>query len=181
MAIWEVMVEDKRFVRVKVEASSWSDAQTQALGAYKADPGRHPALISIAADRTDLYASPIRQHGEPWVSGPDPFYFKKGKPEGVLVFERAYGNKFTQDDLDILLKRCSDLGLKVVKHWNGLGVASFSIECEDLSPVNDTIIAALSAPRETAPRCKACGQLLYKSKASAAEFCANGDCPGEKA
>jgi len=89
----------------------------------------------------------LSQEGEPWASGG---WYDLHGPGDVIVIERAHGHCFTARDIELLTRRLTALGLRVLEHWNGEGTRTVTFRCsgrQDNGPMSAPHAAALLAPR----------------------------------
>jgi hypothetical protein len=142
MAKWIVELEERRYIRVEVDADSWEDAQKK---------GYEYPEVSTSAKPLDRYVSPVIQLGEPWLRWMD--WYDLHGPGDVVCAEPAYGNTFTQADVDLLKARIETIdGLKVADNWNGAGCGTVSFRVtgrkDGKEPFTSEQRTFFSSPRE---------------------------------
>lgn len=116
MAKWIVELEERRYVKIEVEATSWEEA------CRKGDEYEDLSNTDYPLER---YSSPVIQLGEPWLRWMD--WYDLHGPGDIICAEPAYGNKFTQADIDLLKERINTIdNLKVIDMWNGAGCGTVS-------------------------------------------------------
>lgn len=131
MSEWEVEVSRRTYATIKVQAKDYSDA------------------MRVASDtlwipqKTLTEARPVRQNGEPWVYTHGYYFEERGGP-WVIVFDRATGHHFTDEDTDLLLARVREQGCNIDTWWNGAGSNTFSVRTHDHRPLD---LAKLVEPR----------------------------------
>ena len=141
-----VHVERKTSYTVEVEADGRTAAWRTAASAPI--PSGVEPVIEVET---------FRQLGEPWVygwSGDSPENFYLGRPDGylstdaLLVFTRALGNRFTQEDVQLLLNRVASVVGEVDGHWNGAGTSGLSIQLKKpFGKLTAEQVATIMAPR----------------------------------
>lgn len=131
---WEIEIVDRRSVCVRVQAASYGEARSAGEAAMvSGELGRHVNVM--------------RAHGEPWVTGG---WYDLHEVGDVVVCERAYGNGFTEEEVQLLQERLEEMGLTVVESWNGAGSDTVSFRCTGRQrprPMTKAQQRALCAPR----------------------------------
>lgn len=135
MPRWIVGVRETRVRDVEVEASNYDAA---VLAGEEAGAGASGHVT----------ATPIRQLGEPWVTGG---WYDLHGPSDVAVFNPSHGNLFTEADVAGLRGRLEKLGLAIVDSWNGAGRSTVSFKCGGRrggDKFTKAQLATLLAPRD---------------------------------
>jgi hypothetical protein len=117
MSDWIVEIRKTYTWRVKVQAKDYGDSK------YKAEKIANPPC----AAEIDTVCHPIMQLGEPWVSGG---WYDLHGPGDVVVMNRAYGNLFTLNEINLIIWRLEKLGLQVVDSWNITNSSQASFRCK---------------------------------------------------
>ena len=89
-----------------------------------------------------------KQIGEPWARSYG--WYDLHGPGDVIVVERAIGNPFSQDDVDLLKNRLTAIGFPVRDSWNGAGASTVSFKVsgrKTTKPMSKKHLAILLAPR----------------------------------
>jgi hypothetical protein len=143
--IWSVRVT--KTVRSVAEFTVLADSYRDVLKAAEDEADDNPQTKSEPIYDVDH----VVQLGEPWTYCWG-WYMDRETPSNVLVFERATGNTFTKDDVELLRARIEQTGFKVSESWNGEGVSSVSFACEGrkgFEPLTEDQLSVLLAPRES--------------------------------
>jgi hypothetical protein len=146
---YKVRVRRKTIYDVEVSA----ETANQAAELAQAAPAPVDPELIIEADA-------LCQEGEPWVygwSGDDPDNAYHGRPDGyldtkdLLVFQRAHGNRFSREDVEVFLSRATTAIGPVRAHWNGAGTSGLSIQlCKPFGSLSTDQVARIMAPRNGA-------------------------------
>jgi hypothetical protein len=161
---FEVNVIREFSYTVEVEATSWFEAERAARKA-SVPRGRDMLLGPLAERGRDIVLEdlPVRsvdavqQLGEPWLygwSGDSPENSYLGRPDhymntdDLLVFQTAYGHRFTEEDVTLLLSRVSAEVGEVQSFWNGTGCNTFSVRLKTpFGKLSDEQVRKLMGPR----------------------------------
>lgn len=133
------LVEVKKVTRYEIEVDA--DGYFEAMKAARETSSPESAKHHISTD-------PIRQLGEPWARSQG--WYDLHEKDDIVVVETAFGNSFTEADVDLLHKRLVAMGFPPVDSWNGTGCQTVSFRCSgrkggaDFTPEQQ---AALVAPR----------------------------------
>lgn len=146
---FKVHVKRTSFYNVEVEADSVGQAESFAQTAAI------PSSVKLSVT-SDAFV----QLGEPWLYGSSGALASvdnthRFRPDGyldtkdLLVFERALGNRFTRNDVDLLKARAEASIGPVAEHWNGEGYNALSIRMAvPFGQLTDEQVARIMAPRD---------------------------------
>ena len=124
---WRVEIERRLRAVVEVEAPDSERARQAASLLAEADECTDTREFSWPPDtKVAIYAAVQQQLGEPWCHG-GAWY---DGPGDVIGVDRSLGNRFTQEDVDLLRSRIEAHGCTVVDDWNGAGCDTVSFQCD---------------------------------------------------
>jgi len=149
-----------RTYKVRVVHTITYDVEVEAptrLAAEEVAKGKSSELDETPDDaKTKITVQAFQQIGEPWVEGwcgNEPTNSYNGRPDcymdsdDLLVFNRAFGNVFSQREVDALIYRAGVILGRVHSHWNGVGHQSLSIRMvQPFKALNEAQIRALMMP-----------------------------------
>lgn len=115
---WKVRAQLCKTIHVVVEAADYSEAR-DIVAAFD----DHNFDVS---DERHVDADILEEIDGPFVSGG---WYDLHSVGDVCVFNARYGTVFTEKDIELLSRRLTAVGLKVIRHWNGAGCRQVSFCC----------------------------------------------------